>query len=81
MSKLYLWRDKIGTLHKIPYGSCVICEHCTDIFLDPFRGNEIYNCYCDHNEDTYSSRDCEDFVLTLEGVEGIATRDEDEEDD
>lgn len=70
MSKLYLWRDKLDHVHKIPEGSCVICEHCTDIFLDPFRGNEIYNCWCDHKSDTSCSRECEDFILKLDGVEG-----------
>ncbi len=70
MGKIYLWRDGMGKLHKIPEGSCVICEHCTDIFIDPFRGNEIYNCYCDHKDTTECSRNCSDFVLCLEGVEG-----------
>lgn len=43
---IYKWEDKTGMAHKIPEGSCVICKNCTDIFLDPFRGNEIYSCVC-----------------------------------
>lgn len=43
---IYKWKDKTGVVHKIPEGSCVICKNCTDIFLDPFRGNEIYSCVC-----------------------------------
>lgn len=79
MSKQYLWRDMTGKLHTIPEGSCVICEHCTDIFMDPFRANEIYNCVCDHKYDTSCSRECEDFILTLDGVEReIETEDEEE---
>lgn len=80
MADFYLWRDEAGMLHKIPEGSCVICEHCTDIWLDPFRGNEIYNCNCDHKESTLCSRECEDFVLSLEGVEGTVTEYEEDED-
>lgn len=43
---IYKWEDETGMVHKIPEGSCVICKNCTDIFLDPFRGNEIYSCVC-----------------------------------
>lgn len=45
--KIYKWKDKTKMVHKIPEGSCVICKHCTDIFLDPLRGNEIYSCVCE----------------------------------
>lgn len=76
MSKEYLWRDELGKLHTIPEGSCVICEHCTDILMDPLRGNEIYNCFCDHKESTLCSRNCDDFVLALDGVEGEKECDE-----
>ena len=68
MSKTYLWRDKMGYLYTIPEGSCVICEHCTDIFIDPFRGNEIYNCYCDHKDSTECSRECDDFIINYDGI-------------
>lgn len=56
--KIYNWIDRTGKMHKIPDGSCVLCKHCTDIFLDPFKSNTIYSCVCSINkEDEFSKRE------------------------
>ena len=44
--KTFKWKDTQGVEHIIPDGSCVICENCTDVWLDPFRNNQIYACKC-----------------------------------
>ena len=44
--KVYKWTDRTGKIHKVPEGSCILCEHCTDIFLDPLKNNEVYSCVC-----------------------------------
>ena len=62
MTKLYQWRDQRKHWHIIPDGSCVICKHCSDIFLDPLRGNEIYMCQCDISGEVGKPKLCKDFV-------------------
>ena len=64
--KDYKWKDLTGKVHIIPEGSCVICKHCTDIYLDPFRNNEIYLCMCELKEDTSCSTKCNDFLIDRE---------------
>lgn len=49
--KKFRWVDKTGMLHIVPAGSCVICKNCSDIWLDPLRGNEIYHCACEINKE------------------------------
>ena len=46
-----IWYDKTGMKHYIPKGTCVLCKHCTDIFLDPLRNNKIYSCVCSLGKD------------------------------
>ena len=62
MSKkpVFVWMDNRGINHYIPFGSCVICNHCTDIFLDPWRNNEIYSCVCEYNQEPVN---CNNFEL------------------
>lgn len=59
--KAFKWVDKTGFEHIIPDKTCVICSHCTDIFLDPLKGNRIYCCVCELKEFAYPI-DCKDFV-------------------
>ena len=49
--KVYKWADLTGKIHKVPEGSCILCEHCSDIFLDPLKNNEIYSCVCSINKE------------------------------
>ena len=49
--KVYKWNDRTGKIHKVPEGSCILCEHCSDIFLDPLKNNEIYSCVCSINKE------------------------------
>lgn len=44
--QLFRWKDGRGIEHLIPDGSCVICENCTDVWLDPMFNNRIYYCKC-----------------------------------
>lgn len=60
--KVYDWADEQGIIHKVPEGSCVICEHCTDIYLDPWHCNRIYACLCEIHDES-KSRECDDFKL------------------
>lgn len=41
------WKDETGRIHLARENGCVFCKHCTDIFLDPLRENEIYSSACD----------------------------------
>ena len=64
MDEINKWYDKYGIAHCIPDGSCVSCKHCTDVFLDPFFGNEIYLCLCELGYDCGTkSRKCNDYKL------------------
>lgn len=65
--KTYTWIDKDGIEHVIPYGSCVICTHCTDLFLDPLQGNYIYACICELCPEA-AWPECGDFKLLSEGI-------------
>jgi hypothetical protein len=59
---VYEWADREGIKHSIPEGSCVICKHCTDIFLDPWHSNAIYACVCHLGKDTTEySRHCDKY--------------------
>lgn len=58
--KAFKWMDRTGFEHIIPDKTCVICSHCTDIFLDPLKCNEIYCCVCELKEDA-DPRSCKDF--------------------
>lgn len=56
--KIYNWTDRTGKVHKVPEGSCVLCKNHSDIFLDPFKGNEIYSCVCSINkEEEFDNRE------------------------
>ena len=41
------WKDETGKLHLVRNDGCVVCKHCTDIFLDPLEGNKIYMTLCE----------------------------------
>lgn len=77
--KCYKWNDAEGLTHVIPDGSCVICSKCRDIFLDPFKHNEIYACVCSiaDNESSELSRKCPDFELDTD-IEGVIYMEEGE---
>lgn len=53
------WVDNMGVLHHVREKGCVMCKHCTDIFLDPFKNNQIYACLCELGE--HPKIDCELF--------------------
>lgn len=63
--KYHEWDDKMGVTHRILDKTCVICKHSTDIWLDPFKGNEIYCVACELKEFAYPI-DCTDFEYTDE---------------
>ena len=41
------WEDSSGQVHLVRENGCVLCKHCTDIFMDPLNGNAIYLCVCE----------------------------------
>lgn len=43
--ELFKWTDSTGVEHIIPDGSCVLCENCTDIWMNP-PFNRVYYCEC-----------------------------------
>ena len=53
------WKDETGRIHLVRENGCVLCKHCTDIFLDPLRGNEIYSSSCELSLEP--SMNCESF--------------------
>lgn len=53
------WKDETGRIHLARENGCVFCKHCTDIFLDPLRGNEIYSSAC--NLSLEPSMNCKSF--------------------
>ena len=59
--KLYAYEDDLGQKHFCPDGSCVVCQHCTDLFLDPFKNNEIFGHSCELHIDR--DVECDNFVL------------------
>lgn len=63
--KYFEWTDRMGVTHRIKDKTCVICKHSTDIFLDPFKHNEIYCVCCELKEFAYPI-DCEDFEYSEE---------------
>ena len=56
--KIYRWEDRTGMVHMIPQGSCVICEHGTDVFLDPWHNNRIYAVYCELGLESTPEHNC-----------------------
>ena len=55
-----LWEDQTGFSHIIKKPSCVLCEHCTDIWIDPIS-TEIYHCQCGIGMDSTKCKTCEKF--------------------
>lgn len=52
-----LWEDATGFSHIIKKPSCVICDHCTDVWIDPIT-TEVYHCECGINEDVTECKTC-----------------------
>lgn len=40
------WKDNTEKIHLVRENGCVLCEHGSDIFLDPLRSNGIYYVHC-----------------------------------
>lgn len=53
------WKDETGRIHLVRENGCVLCKHCTDIFLDPLMENEIHSIACDLS--LKQSMNCESF--------------------
>lgn len=65
--KYFEWADKAGCVHKIPDKTCVICKHCTDIFLDPLKANyDIYAIGCAIPGTDSDPRKCDHFEYDAE---------------
>lgn len=61
--KVYQYIDDDGIDHYCGHGSCVICQHCTDLFLDPWHGNSIYAHVCELNVERGEFEECEHFLI------------------
>ena len=55
-----LWEDKSVFTHIIKKPSCVICKHCTDVWIDTLT-TEIYNCACRIGCDVKQCKTCSRF--------------------
>lgn len=51
-----------GKTYEVPDKSCLLCKHCTDIFVDFINGP--YLVFCENYSDTSSGikGECEDFI-------------------
>ena len=55
-----LWKDESGFTHIIKKPSCVICNHCTNVWIDTLT-TEIYHCECEIELDTEECKTCKRF--------------------
>lgn len=55
-----LWEDESGFTHIIKKPSCVICEHCTDVWIDTIT-TDIYHCECGIGCDVSKCKTCKYF--------------------
>ena len=55
-----LWEDDTGYSHIIKKPSCVLCEYCADIWIDPLS-TQIYYCECGIGMDSTKCKTCEKF--------------------